>query len=168
MKSKSSALLIVLGISLFFGLICSALGTAFTPIMAIGGAVVCRGEFGIDSQSYSYKPGQIGVTRSPYCIDDQTREKRDVTFPLIVADTVIYGVIIFALMFFGVRFSRKSGMTIAAGSDSSKGAARASTKKDNSSQSAREKLSELKKMLDSDLITKIEYERKKAEILKDM
>ncbi|MGH8459520.1 MAG: hypothetical protein ACRESV_09230, partial [Nevskiales bacterium] len=85
MKIKAITLGIMLGVSLFLGLMCVSLGTAFTPLMAIGGPLVCGDrEFGIDSQRYSYKPGQTGVTRSPYCIDEQTGEKKSVTFPLIV------------------------------------------------------------------------------------
>ena len=105
MKLKTTMLLttpllvITICVSLFLGLMCVSLGAAFPSLMEIGGPVVCRGgEFGIDSRNYSLPNGQRGTTRSPYCIDKQTGEKKDVTFQLIVVDTIIYGTIIFLLL----------------------------------------------------------------------
>jgi uncharacterized membrane protein len=90
---------ITLCVSLFLGLMCVSLGAAFPPLMAIGGPLACGGgEFGIDSQNYSLANGERGTTRSPYCIDEQSGEKKGVTFPLVVVDTLIYGGIIFALL----------------------------------------------------------------------
>ena len=92
-------LLIAICVSLFLGLMCVSLGAAFPQLMAIGGPLVCRGgEFGIDSQSYSLPNGQRGTTRSPYCIDEPSGEKKGVTFPLVVVDTLIYGAIVFSLL----------------------------------------------------------------------
>jgi hypothetical protein len=92
-------LVIAICVSLFLGLMCVSLGAAFPTLMAIGGPLVCRGgEFGIDSQSYSLPNGQRGTTRSPYCIDEPSGEKKGVTFPLVVVDTLIYGAIAFVLL----------------------------------------------------------------------
>ncbi len=169
MKINSSTFWMI-GVSLFFGLMCVALGTAIPPLMAIGGPLVCGGgEFGIDSQTYSYKPGQIGVTRSPYCIDQQTNDKKDVTFPLIVVDTLIYGTIIFVLLM--LAGSRMKSSPAAAGSQGGwLGSSSSALSQKNRSQGrgTRERLAELKELRASDLITEQEYERKKAELLKDL
>jgi hypothetical protein len=70
-------LAITLCMSLFIGLMCVSVGAAFPPLLAIGGPLVCGGgEFGIDSQDYSLPNGERGTTRSPYCIDGPTGEKR--------------------------------------------------------------------------------------------
>jgi hypothetical protein len=105
MKPKTTMLLtapllaVTLCFSLFLGLMCTSLGAAFPPLMAIGGPLVCGGaEFGIDSQAYSLPNGERGTTRSPYCIDEQTGQKKGVTFLLILVDTLIYGAITFALL----------------------------------------------------------------------
>ena len=105
MKPKTTLLLttpvlaITLCMSLFVGLMCVSLGAAFPPLMAIGGPLVCGGgEFGIDSQNYSLPNGERGTTRSPYCIDEPSGEKRGVTFPLIVVDTLIYGALTFVVL----------------------------------------------------------------------
>ena len=105
MRLKTALLLatpllgIMICVSLFLGLMATSLGAAFPPLMAIGGPLVCgSGEFGLDSQSYSLPNGERGITRSPYCIDDQTGEKRSVTLPLVVVDTLVYGALIFVLL----------------------------------------------------------------------
>jgi len=105
MRLKTTVLLtapllaITICVSLFLGLMCASLGAAFPPLMAIGGPLVCGGgEFGIDSQAYSLPNGQRGTTRSPYCIDEQTGQKKGVTFPLVVVDTLIYAAITFVLL----------------------------------------------------------------------
>jgi hypothetical protein len=105
MRLKTALLLatpllgIMICVSLFLGLMATSLGAAFPPLMAIGGPLVCGGgEFGIDSQSYSLPNGQSGIRRSPYCIDDPMGEKRSVTAPLVVVDTLIYGALVFVLL----------------------------------------------------------------------
>jgi hypothetical protein len=105
MRLKTTVLLtapvlaITICVSLFLGLMCVSVGAAFPQLMAIGGPLVCGGgEFGIDSQSYSLPNGERGTTRSPYCIDEQTGQKKGVTFPLVVVDTLIYAAITFVLL----------------------------------------------------------------------
>lgn len=170
MMKNNSMLWAAIGVSLFFGLMCVALGTAFTPLMSIGGPLVCgSGEFGIDSQTYSYKPGQVGVTRGPYCLDQQTGEKKDVTFALIVVDTLIYGAVTFLLLAIAGRRLKSSdaGASPTAswlGTQTGESTS-AQAKKKKVSASALEKLSELKEMRDANLISEQEYEQKKADIL---
>ena len=92
-------LAITICVSLFLGLMCVSVGAAFPQLMAIGGSLVCGGgEFGIDSQGYSLPNGERGTTRSPYCIDEASGEKKGVTFPLVVVDTLIFGAIAFVLL----------------------------------------------------------------------
>ena len=105
MRLKTAMLLtapllaITICVSLFLGLMCASLGAAFPPLMATGGPLVCGGgEFGIDSQTYSLPNGERGTTRSPYCIDEQTGQKKGVTFPLMIVDTLIYGAITLVLL----------------------------------------------------------------------
>ncbi len=105
LKLKTTLLLttpvlaITLCMSLFIGLMCVSLGAAFPPLMTIGGQLVCGGgEFGLDSQSYSLPNGERGTTRSPFCIDEPSGERRGVTFSLVIVDTLIYATLSFVAL----------------------------------------------------------------------
>lgn len=89
----------MLGISLFCGLmIATAGGAVYPPVIDPGAQWVCRqGQVRLDSQAYSYKPGQQGVSRRVVC-EEPNGNERDVTLPSIAAAFVMYSLIIFVLM----------------------------------------------------------------------
>ncbi len=89
----------VLGISLFGGLMIATAGGAVYPkVIQPGAQWLCRqGQVRIDSQAYSYKPGQQGVSRRVVCEEPGDNE-RDITFSSIAAAFVMYSLVIFVLM----------------------------------------------------------------------
>ena len=89
----------VLGISLFCGLmIATAGGAVYPPLVQPGAEWVCRqGQVRVDSQGYSYKPGQQGVSRTVVCKEPDGSE-RDVALPSIAAAFVMYSLVLFVLM----------------------------------------------------------------------
>lgn len=58
---------------------------------------MCRqGQVRVDSQGYSYKPGQQGISRTIVCKEPDGSE-RDVALPSIAAAFVMYALVIFVL-----------------------------------------------------------------------
>lgn len=66
-------------------MIATAGGAVYPPVIQPGAAWVCRqGQVRVDSQGYSYKPGQQGILRTVVCKEPDGSE-RDVTLPSIAA-----------------------------------------------------------------------------------
>ena len=62
-------LLGVLPVSLFVGLMFATAGVAVHPPLAfVATPFVCDGIAEVESQHYSYRPGQSGVTRTLWCV----------------------------------------------------------------------------------------------------
>lgn len=89
----------VLGISLFGGLmIATAGGAVYPPVIKPGAEWLCRqGQVRVDSQGYSYKPGQQGVSRRVVC-EEPGGNERDITVASIAATFVMYSLALFVLM----------------------------------------------------------------------
>ena len=65
---------ILVAVSLFAGVMARTAGAALFPSMfRVAGPLICAGEIDIVSQSYSYKPGQRGVSRTVYRLDSVSR-----------------------------------------------------------------------------------------------
>ena len=100
MPIKFGGLLILLGISLFVGVIILAvgIGAAITPMQGVSGPLVCGdNQLELQKDYYSYKPGQSGYTITWYCVDEETGAKEDRTFPVILASGVIYSLVLFVI-----------------------------------------------------------------------
>ncbi len=105
MKGKIITLAIVLGISMFLGivLISIGLGSAFPSLNKVAASSICGSEhLEITQNTYSYRPGQGTITITAYCVADQTGARREVTTALQLLSGVMYGFIIFVLAMIGV------------------------------------------------------------------
>ena len=107
MKDKIIPVLMVLGLSMFCGIvvISMGLGGVITPLNQIGGLIVCGDQqLQIEQNTYAYIPGEGTTTITAYCVDEQTnakqevtRELNDVTTKLQIVTGIIFGLIIFVL-----------------------------------------------------------------------
>ncbi|MFA5829199.1 MAG: hypothetical protein WC843_01775 [Candidatus Gracilibacteria bacterium] len=87
--------------SFFVGLMIASAGVAVFPdIGRVVEPVLCWGgsQFVTDSSTYSYKPGQVGVSRHFGCLDPATQTVTDQTLQTIFVSFLIYGISIFILM----------------------------------------------------------------------
>jgi len=99
---KTASLMVWLGVilvsSLFTGLmIASAGGAIHTPLYRVAAPFACDGEFTVESQRYSYKPGQSGVEHKIYCRDKATGARTEITFYAIFIAFLIYSGLTFVV-----------------------------------------------------------------------
>lgn len=165
MNSNSGGCVFRLLISLFFGVtvVGIGLGVVITPLVRIAAPFVCpRGDFMLESEMYSYKPGQTGITRTWFCVENTNTEPKDVSIGAMVVAGIIYGIIIFILWTILFRGKSQPGQIqkvtetgdinqILQNSNSVKG-----------------RLQELQTLYDSGLITQQEYEEKRLELIKQI
>lgn len=85
------ALTVALAASLFAGIMIGTAGGAlYTPLYRAAAPFVCDGEFYTESQRYSYKPGETGVTHAIYCRDEATGEAEEITGRAVLVSTLVY------------------------------------------------------------------------------
>ena len=94
--------LIVLPVSLFIGLMIATAGMAiYPPVTAIATPLICSGEVAYESQRYSYRPGQQGITRTIYCRTGGAKDEgEDITMKAVGVSFLLYSAIAFLLLFF--------------------------------------------------------------------
>lgn len=172
MKFDKFMLLTTLGTSLFVGFIIVAIGIGaiFPSMHKLTAPFICNGEVQVESIRYSYKPGQVGWEHHIYCTTDGAQ--KEITFPSIGMTGLVASAIIFAYLAFRWRnqmfLSDNSGSPAAdlKPASPSPGVPKKSNPKKQGS--PLERLSELKKMRDENLISEAEYERKKNEIMEEL
>jgi hypothetical protein len=166
MKLDRTMIAMLAGGSLFIGfvLISVAVGAIFPSIHKLTAPLICNGDVEIETLQYSYKPGQMGWEHHIYCTGE-SGDRREITFPAIGVTGLIASAILFVIALIWMR----KGLTLPANFGT---LAKDLNRKKNSSGakdgSALERMSELKKMYDQNLISQVEYERKKAEIMKEL
>lgn len=171
MKFNLFAVLGLLGISLFTGIIIVSigLGAAFPAMERVAAPFVCGGNrLDLHLDHYSYKPGQSGYIITWYCVDpDGTPE--DVSWRIILVAGLIYSAVLF---FISVVWLLTAGKQVQAVGNifgrAAPPAAMAFGREGTDSRSLRRKLVELKELRDSDLISEQEYEEKKARLLDEL
>jgi hypothetical protein len=90
-------LFFVVPTSLFVGTMIASAGTAlWPPITALATPLICPGEIAYDSQYWSYRPGQQGVSRSIYCVEGEVRT--DITMSAIGVSFLVYSALALALL----------------------------------------------------------------------
>jgi hypothetical protein len=146
------------GVSLFLGyaIIAAAVGAFFPSINTISKPLVCQGEFKIETTRYSYKPGQMGWQHNVYC------DGRDVTLPSILVTGMFFSLLCFIVLlvrFPSFIFHPKNFGELA---NDLKAAEKSGGK------TTLDRLTELKELRDKNLISQVEYERKKDEIMKEL
>ncbi len=110
MKDKIIPILMVLGLSMFCGIIVIAIGigSMFVSVNKIAAPLVCGNrQLRIDQQDYSYHPGERTITITSYCVDAQTGAEQDVSTQLHIVAGVMYGLIVFALMMIFLKWAAR-------------------------------------------------------------
>lgn len=94
--------LIVLPVSLFTGLMIATAGMAvYPPVTAIATPLICSGEVVHESQNYSYRPGQQGITRTIHCRTGGAKDEgEDITMKAVGVSFLLYSAIAFLLLRF--------------------------------------------------------------------
>jgi hypothetical protein len=164
MKLNLTTALMLLGVSMFCGIIIISIGfgAAFPVIDRVAAPFVCAGrELELEQQTYSYRPGEVTTTVTWYCTNEQTGAREDVSLQTALVSGLIYGAVIFVVAVIWWLMANRPGQN----------PSRQDTPpspKNAGSQGTLKKMMELKEMRDADLITEQEYEKKKAEILENL
>jgi hypothetical protein len=121
---------------------------------------VCSGEFSIETTRYSYRPGQTGWAHNIYC------DGNDITLASLSLSGLMVSLVVFVLLFLRYRkhmfYPKDFGALASDLKQTSK------PKKGQKAKSPLERMTELKEMRDKNLISQVEYERKKDEIMKEL
>src|SRR5688572_23673029 len=103
MKSLFSAMalfwMVAFSISIGMGLISGGGGAAYPPLRNVGLPLVCDGEVERTTSPFSYKPGQVGISRTAICVDASTGERREITLTLALVAGLIYSAGVFVVLF---------------------------------------------------------------------
>jgi len=168
MKKDLSMFYVAIVVSLFTGFIIVSVGIgALIPSMhKLTAPLICRGEVDVDTTRYSIRPGETYWEHTIYCIKTGGGVD-EITFPAIGVTGLVSSVIIFAFLAYRWRDTlivdkNDVGMSAAALKFTKK------SDKQKKQGSPLERLSELKKMRDGNLISEAEYDRKKSEIMEEL
>jgi hypothetical protein len=157
-KPNWSWITVMFGVSLFLGYVIftAAIGAFFPSINYLSKPLVCRGNFEIETTRYSYKPSQVGWQHNVYC------DGKDITLPSILVTGLIFSLLCFIVIlirFPGFIFHPENFGELAHD-------LKAAEKSDG--KSTLDRLTELKGLRDKNLVSQVEYERKKDEIMKEL
>ncbi|GAB4499741.1 MAG: hypothetical protein OHK003_16880 [Anaerolineales bacterium] len=153
---------ILFGVSLFlaYTLFAAAIGSFLPSINYISKPLLCSGEYKIETTRYSYKPGQVGWQHNVYC------DGKDITLASISLTGLIVALVIFTALFIRYRkdmfYAKDFGILANDLKQMDK------SQKGQKGKSPLERMTELKEMRDKNLISQVEYERKKDEIMKEL
>jgi hypothetical protein len=198
MRLKTSAMIWIFIWCLFMGITVGSIGIGaiYPPANLIAKPFVCPGgKMDVVEQVYRPYPGTTITTITWYCTDEKTGVKKELSiWPMSLAAGTIYGLLLFAAVYIGMLVLAKrsaSGLQSLDGSTEgvdtaginalvaeterlrdSAGARREQLEglagKMKASRGAVAKMKELKELRQADLISEAEYEKKRAEILKDL
>lgn len=170
MKKAIVTSLLCLGVSFFLGYVVIAvgIGSVFTSLYKVATPIVCSSnqQLEIVQNRHSWRPGATMWTARIYRVDPKTNRKEDCTSLVKLVSGAIYGLGIFVLLL--LRICRKTARLAAEGAPSTPDGDPAVTTESAPVRSVNEKLAELKQLHEANLITTMEYEQKKAEILKEI
>lgn len=194
MKLKTSTIIWTLIWCLFMGVtaISIGFGALFPSMNLISKPFVCpNGDMSVDTQVYNPYPGKTITTLTWYCTDSLNGGKTELgIFPMSLYAGLIYGFGLFVVVIVGMLLlaNRSASDTPAIGygekglaqlreqeQKSIRDAQYSSNKnfaevreKTKAVKNAAERMKELKDLRDSNMISESEYEKKRAEILKDL
>lgn len=149
---------ILFGVSLFISFVffMAAIGAFLPSINQISRPLLCDGEYNIETTRYSPRPGETVWSNNIYCDD------KDITFPSVMLTGLIITLVIFVILAFRSRdhllHSKDFGALV---KDMQR------TKK-SGGKTALERMAELRELRDDNLISQVDYERKKDEIMKEL
>lgn len=189
-KSKAGTTgCIVVPLALFIALMLASAGVAIWPRMAApGAAILCGGEVIYQSHGASYRPGEYTVTRTLYCQTGEGKQAQrdEITLQAAGISFLLYSAITFLLLQFVARpllrrrvnrtlEAARSGAPDAAASlggllgrvaqAAARGAAARDAPAAEETGDVAERLARLRALRDQGLITALDYDAKKAEIL---
>lgn len=153
---------ILFGVSLFlaYTFFAAAIGAFLPSINYISKPLLCSGEYKIETTRYSYKPGQAGWQHNIYC------DGEDITLASISLTGLIVALVIFTALFIRYRehmfYAKDFGVLANDLKEKDK------PQKGQKGRSPLERMTELKELRDKNLISQVEYERKKDEIMKEL
>ena len=159
MKIDKGMLGMLAGVSLFIGFVFGSalIGTLIPPAHKLTAPLICSGKVDVETRHYSYKPGQTGYQVDVYCTDERGVQS-DVSLQSFLMLGLIVSILSFAVIVFLsrnlLRHPEDYGLSAAGGSKKTG--------------SKLERLVELKEMYNASLITRDEYEKKKAHIMDEM
>ena len=170
---------IVIGISLFIGIMITVAGGAiFPPLLDVAAPFVCNGKFSVETQVFRPKPSETVTARTFYCQNPKSGATTDISLETIIVAGLIYSAIVFipvlviGLVIGPVIATRRKTREVqdAANLEKTLGALRSSitiipAQGMKNSEAPAEKLKKLKELRDAGLITEQEYETKRAEIV---
>lgn len=158
-KPNWSVILILFGVSLFLGYaIFTAIVHAFLPaVNNISRPFLCAGEYTIETVRSSYRPGETTWSHYIYC------DGRDITLQSVGLTGLIVSLVFFVILLFYFRnlLSASKDFGVLAADLKMSG-------KRSKGKSPLERMSGLKEMRNTNLISQVEYERKKEEIMKEL
>lgn len=153
-------ILFAVGLFVGYAIFAAAIGAIFPAVNYISKPLLCSGEYSIETTRYSYKPGQVGWVNNIYC------DGNDITLASVATSGLIVSILVFAALFIRYRehmfYSKDFGVLANDLKKTSK------PEKGQKAKSPLERMTELKEMRDKNLISQVEYERKKDEIMKEL
>jgi len=164
--------IMVLVWSIFMGVtaISIGVGAAFPPLNIIAKPFVCpNGQMIYNTDTFSTAPGTTYTEIGWYCVDSRSETKQTLDiFPMVLYSGFFYGLLVFAAAL--VIWYRGTLSKPAKSFPKPMPAYRAENYSYESERSGSsvERMNELKALRDSNSITEAEYQKKRAEILKDL
>ena len=158
MRKPNWILFIVLfGVSLFLGYaIFTALATAIFPsVNNVSGGFLCSGEYEIVTTKSSPRPGETYWSHTILC------DGNDITLPAVALTGLAASLMFFVILLIVARkWLLKENVPAPF--------AKAGLPAKDKGKTPLERMAELKEMRDQNLISQVEYERKKDEIMKEL
>lgn len=150
-------------------------GAIFPSMNRLAKPLVCpRGDMQLETQTYTPTPVETVTTFTWYCVDPSTGERTEIgLFPMSLYTGVFYGLILFALIYFGIKIwgNRLDKASASASPTPIKRTSAPALNFGGHSADAGDtlrRMKELERLRDANLISESEYEQKRAEILKSL
>ena len=170
MKQFISTAAILFGVSLFCGIVIIGIGfgAAFPIISRIAAPITCPGrDLQLSTDTSSYAPGETTTLITWTCVDPQTGAKLDVSTSTTLVSGVIYSLLLFLVLMLRIVLNR-SGQPVEAGPEPAGSRTPVSTSESQAVEANWNKLEELKRMHDANLISDQEYQQKKIDLLRNL
>jgi hypothetical protein len=171
MKLNLRSLVLAFFWSQFAGIIIFSvgLGAAVPVVHRIAAPFVCSdGKMVTESEQYSYQPGESTTTLTWLCVNDKTGEKQDISFKAALVAGALYGFFFFALYIVVTLLKNQGGVNSREAVASVSHRVETSPEELPGLSQIHQKLETLQELRKSGLVTELEYEKKKAEILKEL
>lgn len=159
---------------IFTGFMISVVGGAIhPPIATIAAPLVCRGKVSVLSRSFSYRPGQRGVSHNIVCITgtEPAVQELDITVQMVAASAVLYALASFVILLplFNLLKNVVEIETVPSRTVRTQAGVRFTTSSSASGgMNSSARMAQLKHLHDAGHISDAEYEQKRREILAEL